>query len=82
MTQVYPKSYVLSRDTRHNQSNERPEVVTDDMLDYLDLLRETGATNMFGAAPFVQEEFELSRDESRTVLTYWMRTFGERHADE
>lgn len=61
---------------------ERPVVVTDEMLEYLDELRESGAINMFGAAPYVQREFGLSITDARAVLSYWMRTFSERHADD
>lgn len=61
-------------------TEERPAFVTDDMLYYLDLLRETGITNMFGATPYVMTEFpDLNRYEAHQVLLYWMRTFGERH---
>ena len=56
---------------------ERPEFVTNDMLEFLDELRESGDTNMFGARPYVLEEFpELTRQEASRVLTYWMETFG------
>ena len=57
----------------------RPDFVTNEHLEYLDDLRESGVTNMFGAAPYVEATFGLSRSESRAVLTYWMRTFSERH---
>jgi len=60
----------------------KPDFVTEDHLYYLDVLRESGATNMFGAAPYLQDEYpDLTRDEARQVLTYWMRTFSERHSD-
>jgi len=50
------------------------------MLSYLDDLRELGETNMFGARPFLQEEFlELGRKQTGGVLTYWMETFEARH---
>lgn len=56
---------------------ERPEFVTNDMLEFLDDLRESGDTNMFGARPYVMEEFpELTRQEAGHVLSYWMKTFG------
>jgi hypothetical protein len=29
-----------------------PEFVTDDMLEFLDRLRKSGVTNMFGAKPY------------------------------
>lgn len=57
-------------------NTERPEVVTDEHLEYLDELRESGVTNMFGAGTYLEDEFGLTRDEARTVLTYWMNTFG------
>ena len=60
----------------------KPDFVTDEMLEYLDDLRESSVTNMFGAAPYVEATFGLSRSESRAVLTYWMRTYGERHPRE
>jgi len=48
-------------------------------LDYLDNLRESGVTNMFGARPYVQQEFpDLTKEQAGQVLTYWMRTFGTR----
>lgn len=42
---------------------------------YLDALRESGITNMFGAGPFLMEEYGLSRTEARTVLISWMENF-------
>lgn len=55
---------------------ERPEIVEDEHLEYLDELRESGVTNMFGAGSYLQEYFGLDRKEASTVLTYWMKTFG------
>jgi hypothetical protein len=65
---------------------EKPEFASDEMLEeyleYLDFLRESGETNMFGARPWLMAEFEeLSKREARDVLTYWMKTFGERHPE-
>jgi hypothetical protein len=42
---------------------------------YLDVLRETGVTNMFGASPYLQEAFGLSRKESKDILSAWMKQF-------
>lgn len=61
----------------------RPDFVTDEHLDYLDDLRESGATNMFGATPYLLIAFpELTQIQARAVLVYWMNTFSERHADD
>jgi len=54
----------------------RPENVTDDHLDYLDDLRESGVTNMFGAGEYLEEEFSLDKKEAKEILLYWMASFG------
>ena len=58
---------------------EKPEIVTDEHLEYLDDLRESGETKMFGARPYLMEEFGLERKEAGVILTYWMASYGERH---
>jgi hypothetical protein len=58
---------------------ERPAVVCDEHLDFLDDLRESGVTNMFGAGPYLRDEFPLTKSESHAVLSYWMKTFASRH---
>lgn len=59
------------------EENTRPEACTNDMLQYLDDLRESGETNMFGARPYLMAEFdELSSKGASSVLAYWMHTFG------
>jgi hypothetical protein len=60
--------------------SEFDELVFEDFLNYLDDLRESGATNMFGARPYLMDEFpELTKDQAGDVLSYWMSTFSERH---
>jgi hypothetical protein len=56
------------------------ELVQEEHLTYLDGLRESGVTNMFGATPYLRKAFpELSRLQANDVLGYWMRTFTARH---
>ncbi len=63
--------------------NERPDFVTEEHLDFLDSLRDSGVTNMFGARPYIQEVFpELSKKQTTKVLSYWMKTFSKRHKIE
>ena len=57
----------------------RPDLLETEYLVYLDGLRETGVTNMFGAAPYLAEEYSLKLSFARQVLSYWMKTFEERH---
>jgi hypothetical protein len=50
---------------------------------FLDDLRETGVTNMFGAVPYLTATFPgLTEKEARDILIEWMKTFGERHRKE
>lgn len=61
---------------------ERPDFLTNDHLEYLDNLRSSGATNMFGARPYLMRAFgdlEDDKDKAGKVLGYWMRTFSQRH---
>ena len=47
--------------------------------EYLDRLRMSGTTNMFGATPYLQSEFpNLTRQEAIGVLRDWMDTFQDR----
>jgi hypothetical protein len=55
---------------------DRPDFVSDKHLTYLDAVRLSGVTNMFGAAPYLVYEFpELDKRKARAVLSYWMQTF-------
>jgi hypothetical protein len=47
---------------------------------FLDSVRESGAINMFGAAPYVAEAFGVSKQEARDLVKNWMQTFAERNA--
>ncbi len=47
---------------------------------FLDDLRESGAINMFGAAPYVQKEFGVSKYDARDLVKNWMQTFAERNS--
>lgn len=58
---------------------ERPSVVEDEHLAYLDKLRESGESNMYGARPYLQREFGLDKTTATAILTYWMESFPERH---
>ena len=40
--------------------------------DYLNALRESGAVNMFGAGPYLIEEFGMTKHEARDALLDWM----------
>ena len=42
-----------------------------DYFSSLDALRESGVTNMSGAPRWLQENFELDRNEARAVFVSW-----------
>jgi len=52
--------------------------MTKEQKEFLDELRESGATNMFGAGSYLEEEFGLDKREARVVLSEWMKTFKEK----
>ena len=51
------------------------EKLDQEYKDFLDELRESGETNMFGATPYLQEEFGLTKQEARAILQQWMKEF-------
>lgn len=48
-------------------------------FNYLEILRKSGVTNMFGAAPYLEKEFDLDRKTARDVLLSWMCPHSENH---
>lgn len=46
--------------------------IMNEYFEYLEELRKSGETNMFGAAPYLQQEFGLDRREARAILMEWM----------
>ena len=53
-------------------------------FDYLERLRQSGETNMYGAVPYLQEEFpelRYSPERARKILLAWFGTFREKEAD-
>ena len=63
------------------------KVTEDTMFTYLEGLRQSGVTNMFGAGPYLEREFGLDRNEAKEVLLNWMKSYErglgkgyERHA--
>lgn len=54
----------------------------EEYFEYLDDLRESGVTNMYGASPYLVEEFGVDLSTAQRILIEWMRTFNERHPQE
>ena len=53
-----------------------PETTQEDVNDFLDNLRESGRVNMFGAAPYIEKEFDMPKTQAKKMLIVWMRTFN------
>ena len=53
-----------------------------DYMGFLSKLRTSGKTNMMGAAPYLQAEFNLSKKESKDLLAYWMGSYRNPDLDE
>lgn len=49
---------------------------------FLENLRRSGATNMFGAAPYLESAFGLSRQEAHKILMDWMSNYNPDDYDE
>lgn len=59
---------------------EKPDRLHDDHLEFLDELRDSGDTNMYAAGSWLSDEFpDLSRNDTKAILRYWMKSFSERH---
>ena len=46
------------------------------IFDYLNELRDSGITNMWGASPYVVEEFGIEKSEARKATSKWMSNFN------
>tara|TARA_B100000795_G_scaffold92412_1_gene67543 strand:+ start:422 stop:595 length:174 start_codon:yes stop_codon:yes gene_type:complete len=49
-----------------------------DYFDYLVELRDSGVTNMWGAAPYLEDKFWLEPSEAKEVLKLWIKSFEEK----
>ena len=47
---------------------ERPKFVKDEHLEFLDELRESGVTNMFGASPYLQKVYNMKKENAIETL--------------
>ena len=57
---------------------EKPEIVTNEHLVFLDDLKKSRTINMCAATPRIVEEFGVGRSDAMLILKYWMKTFSAR----
>lgn len=43
---------------------------------FLEELRISGVTNMYGAGPYLQKEFGLDKKEAHKILADWMKNYN------
>jgi hypothetical protein len=53
-----------------------------EMFLYLDDLRDSGVTNMFGARPYLMRAFDIPPARATATLSAWMKTYSQRHPKE
>lgn len=44
-------------------------------FDYLEELRQSGVTNMYGARPYLMDAFDLDKREAGRILSLWMKDY-------
>ena len=49
---------------------------------YLEELKESGITNMFGASSFIMADFKCSQYMSRRYLSAWMKNYQKEYDEE
>ena len=58
--------------SKRQMSNDK---MSDEHYDYLIALRDSGEVNMWGATPFLEERFGLSRQEANKILVEYIESF-------
>jgi len=54
-----------------------------EIFEFLDLVRSSGAVNMYDGAKYLISEYGITRNEAREYLIEWMRTYSSRiHSDK
>jgi hypothetical protein len=58
-----------------NEGELQENIMNKEHKTYLDKLRKSGITNMFGAAPYIQSKFLIDKKEAQSILSEWMNNF-------
>ena len=51
-------------------------------FEYLDALRKTGVTNMYGAGAYITNKYGFNHQEAGKIVLAWMDTFSEEPASD
>jgi hypothetical protein len=64
--------------TQADTATRKTTEIEQEILEYLNDLRNSGATNMFGALPYLTAEFpDETKQECKRCLMLWMNNFNE-----
>ena len=64
--------------TQAETATRKTTEIEQEILEYLNDLRNSGATNMFGALPYLTAEFpDETKQECKRCLMLWMNNFNE-----
>jgi hypothetical protein len=58
-------------------TNNQTSPTKEQVYNFLHILRLSGITNMYGAGPYIQEVFDVSKYDANRFLMNWMETFSE-----
>ena len=60
----------------HEAENKRfGDISQEEISEYLNELRKSGVTNMFGAGAYIEKEFGIAKEDAKKALSYWMKNF-------
>ena len=71
----YTSEYDEKTAKRNSFQASYPPVIFREYMEFLTDLRASGQTNMFGASPYLQQEFNLDKREARKLLAFWMESY-------
>tara|TARA_R100001082_G_scaffold50975_2_gene27663 strand:- start:365 stop:580 length:216 start_codon:yes stop_codon:yes gene_type:complete len=58
------------------------EYLKNEVFLYLEELRKSGETNMFGAASYIENDFEVDKNIARRFLSEWMKTYNKKDKEQ
>lgn len=74
LTEDLKKLEIVKRLTE-SEKEKFGDISQEEISKYLNELRKSGVTNMFGATPYIEKEFGISKEDARKALSYWMKNF-------
>ena len=79
LNKIEDKMYKIQKQLRDYDMNESKAIDPKQKryFNYLNRLRKLGITNMFGAGPYLEKEFNLNKRKAREVLANYMKSFNE-----